>query len=739
MPQNLCILLIISIIHNSKFKISNSKNAPWFNYKAMGIAVLLGVAIAWIPLVGHLHFESAFLAGLLGSFVAIGYGRKSILSGQKDIQRLLWVLFLVYLAAVPLLIKDLWAGCFSIDGLGFWVFVPSVSIFLAYALVRLFRRLNTKMPGVWAILVVLAIAIGEFLIEFYSFPQVFFYNHIWGYWPGPIYDEVLPLEITLVYFRGITLLWGMLFWFFTDYGTSASARYLTWLAAAGLILGYFNLTEMGLVRPNAAIQQELGGHQSSGHFEIYYDSSLVEQQQAEYYKLRHEFYFRDIANTLEVEASQFAPGIESYIYAHPWQKKRLVGAKFTSYVPVWLKQDQLHIAYPQLSASLKHEMVHVLAKPFGNRLLNASWNIGMVEGLAVAVAGNESSYSTVDQLVAAEQPYPPAEQIKNSLSFTGFYGGRQTVNYVTMGSFIRHLLRNFEIDHLKKFYRTADIQASYPEPIDSLVAGWHRHLETVPVDSIDRARRSALFSIPSLFEKRCPHTQTKSEQAWDRYRFRLAEGDTAKARDVIMSACNPRCPDLRLWSEWAYHQLQQGNARRVLTSSARVDTLLKANRYFPAVLRIADANFSENALEYTLHKRAKTLRKDSSTWALTTDIIYRKMSPSPQRFDTIPGPLKSIVLNRVINRGTWQVLDRYAAGVDSSDITLLNFNTFARVARRLMYLREDSVANQLISQLKYASQRERHHQMVEELTEWKHFLISSGHGNEPRTIQSGKD
>src|SRR5699024_8322223 len=177
--------------------------------------------------------------------------------------------------------------------------------------------------------------------------------------------------------------------------------------------------------------------------------------------------------------------IESYLYANAQQKKRLTGAKFTSYVPVWLQQDQLHIAKQQLG-SLKHEMVHVLAKQFGNRMRNASWSIGLVEGLAVALAGDVSSRSTINQIVAAEKPWPNTAEMKHALSLLGFYGGRSTVNYTTTGSFVRYLLQNYPAAYFKKAYRTSDIDAAYPQSFAELVAGWHQVLAAAVVDSLDK-------------------------------------------------------------------------------------------------------------------------------------------------------------------------------------------------------------------------------------------------------------
>src|SRR5699024_4663507 len=118
---------------------------------------------------------------------------------------------------------------------------------------------------------------------------------------------------------------------------------------------------------------------------------------------KQEFYYHQIVKRLQLSRRDNANKIQTYLYGNAWQKKKLVGAKFTSYVPVWLHQDQLHIAKEQVPRSLKHELVHVLAKQFGNKLIHASWSIGLVEGLAVALAKKQSRVATIDQIVRAEK------------------------------------------------------------------------------------------------------------------------------------------------------------------------------------------------------------------------------------------------------------------------------------------------------------------------------------------------
>lgn len=264
--------------------------------------------------------------------------------------------------------------------------------------------------------------------------------------------------------------------------------------------------------------------------------------------------------------------IESYLYGHPWQKKKLVGAKFTSYVPVWLRQDQLHIARQQLAGSLKHELVHVMAKEFGNTLLNASWSIGLIEGLAVALSPDASPNSTIDQIVVSEKPYPTAAEMEQALSLLGFYGGRSSVNYTTAGSFVSFLLENYPVQKFKAAYRTGDVAGAFDIPIDKLVENWHRNLDTVTADSLDEETARRLFSLPSLFEKQCPHVLSELAFNLDRYLFFRAEKDTAQYLGHLEQAAELRPENMGLKTEWSFRNLEGGFADKVVQKASLQDS-----------------------------------------------------------------------------------------------------------------------------------------------------------------------
>ena len=441
------------------------------------------------------HFESAIIVAVVGTYWAAISGTKT--DTDRDFFETLKILGYGYLFGLPIFIFSIFSGCLSVHGIGFWIFIPLPSIFLGRAIGRLIREFSLPFPKALAIIAISVIALGIWLVEFFTLPQVYFFNHIWGTWPGPIYDETVQLTGAFVFFRWITLLWIILLWVLPEWSSSLQNKLIMGFAIIALMFCYLNMSEMGIITPREALKERLSLHKQTQHFELYFDEEYFTDEEAKYWALRHEFHFKQIVGLLEIDWPK-GRKIESYLYANAWQKKRFVGAKFTSYVPIWLEQDQLHIAKQQLNGVLKHEMVHAISKQFGNKLFNGSWSIGMIEGLAEGIAADASSQSTLQQIMAADTPYPSTKQMEKAFSNTGFYEDAAAISYTTAGAFVQFLLENYPVEFFKKAYPRNDFAMAYEMPFDTLVSKWKQTLPPVKIDSVDR-QISEFISVSNHF------------------------------------------------------------------------------------------------------------------------------------------------------------------------------------------------------------------------------------------------
>ena len=703
--------------------------------KKYWLPLLIGAAMLPIPLLRDFHIESALVAALVGCFWS-GWQACAQKNSQGEGRRIGFNLQTVYLAGLPLFLFGLLTGCFSWHGLGFWVLYPAPSVLFGYSVGRFFRLWNVKYRRLWVTVILLAVAVGGLLIEFLNFPQVYFFNHVWGGWPGPIYDETVKVTWSLVFFRGLTLLWVGLLWLIPSWSKSAGRKAAIGCCFILLAAGYTQLAEVGIITPRSYLQKELGKVRETTHFNIYYDQGAYTKDEIGFIAQKHEFYFRQITEALHINWPADASRIESYLYAHPWQKKALVGAKFTSYVPVWLEQDQLHIAKQQVAGSLKHELVHVLAKQFGNRLFHASWSIGLVEGLAVAVAPGESPTTTIDQIVVSEKPYPTADEMQHALSPIGFYGGRSAVNYTQSGSFVRYLLENYPVENTKKAYRRGDVASSFDVTFAALVDGWHEALDTVAVDSTDQRVARRLYGFPSLFEQACPHVQSNFALVWDQYELGMAEEDTASALHHLNEARDISPANLFVKSQWAFLNLRAQNSSEVRRQANRsdrsVDALLLAADAFALNDQLDTADTYVAAAAQLLNERpdslmqpAVNMRQDSLQWQYYRNVVYRGASVVDNTtYKQLLPRIRARALELAIDQQDWSLVRRYAGAGLMVPSNVRYFDTYVKLAEWLAFIGDEQLAKEWLQKVKRLELRPRYRQRLQQSMKWVEYLDS---------------
>ncbi len=468
---------------------------------------LVGLISLIIPLLRDLHWESAGLASLVAAFMAgwIAAGGKI-----KSHSVFLRVAALLIGWVVPLFFYALFTHCLSFDGIAFWLFGPIPSMLFGWAIGRLVHRFGVRHGKPFTMFIILLIGMIPVIVEFLLFPQLYFFNHVWSYWPGPIYDQIVSLDSRLIAFRSLTIFWVITLWGIPDFFNEKICRWAVILGLGGLLFSYLHTSNWGFIAPEQRIQAELGGVEETDHFRIFYTSGTLSAGTIDSITSEHEQHLREITDILEVDRSWYTDNkIHAYIYHDQDQKKWLTGAGQTSYVPVWIDQDQMHIAREHLNRVLRHELVHIVSKQFGN-WFGASTSIGLVEGVAVALDPDRRR-SSVHQLVAARDEWPDTEEIRQLFNPIGFYSVAGPISYVISGSFVLYLLDHYPVDLFKDAYRSGNLEDSYPMTLDELTSGWHQFLAGVEYDDDDQRRAVALFTTPSIFELPCPRVERKIE------------------------------------------------------------------------------------------------------------------------------------------------------------------------------------------------------------------------------------
>ncbi len=513
----------------------------------------LGCVLLLFPLVRSLHLDSAMLVGTTGAFAGAWMAARP---GARDRDMLLLTGF-VYAVAIPLIIRDGLTGCLSTDGAAFWIFIPLFSIFFGFSAGRAIRHLGLPAPRLTSIAFILAVPAGSILLSMYFLPQLYFFNHVFGYWPGAIYDQNVLFPGRMILYRFITLGWIAVFWLIPHLrGADGLLKGIFALILLSISLNYLLAAQHGIISPEARIRAELAGSHQTEHFELYYSKSDFNPHEIAFLGRLHEFHFRELTDTLAIPWPE-GKRIRSYLYGDEWQMQQLTGAKGVSYVPVWNRNPQMHMRKAALDATLRHELVHVLARQFGNRLLNASWSIGLVEGLAVALAPASSTRLTYDQMVVSNEAFYSREELERLFSLTGFYRETGPAAYAVSGSFTATLLQEFPVAHFKEAYRRSSLQSGYGDRLEDAVTAWHHKVAEVTVTDEEEALAQALFATPSLFDERCPRIWTAAQRKHDAFRLALARGDSVRAVAFLedLLAAEPRWD--AGWMQWMQLRMEK--------------------------------------------------------------------------------------------------------------------------------------------------------------------------------------
>lgn len=518
--------------------------------------LISGIITCFIPLIGDFYLETASFSALIFSlWICISKRADSTLHGDDSNDKLatgkkpltpevfsvlrdlsdniLYYFILLLLFLIPIAIKAIITQCFNLQGLLFIITIPFSTIIL-FSAITICTSILFKRNQIWNVIIwVLLSAIIPLLILFFV-PHIYLYNSVWGWFPGPIYDEQVVFSELLLYHRIFVITVSALTVTTTILYIGHRKNYmriaLFVLCIVSISLAY-SLYRGGIIRTISQIQSEMGRSIETEHFNIIFDNNIaLTDQEMQYWSFWHEFHAHELRELLNVEA--YSIPIQSFMYSDVWQKKHFTGAKFTSYVPTWNSSPQLHLDRQTGHYILRHELVHVYSRMFGMPLIKANINMGLTEGLAVAFEDPRSLNNTRDELIVNSGVEINADLVSNVMGYLGFYSGRSFVNYSVSGSFINYLATELDIEHLKCAYSSFRIGQCI-DNIDEMKCAWADRLNSIPVDSTLRPLARSLFARESIFEKKCARFVSHAESEMDQIQKLLYRDQRTEAYDRL--------------------------------------------------------------------------------------------------------------------------------------------------------------------------------------------------------------
>ena len=565
-------------------------------------AAVLAIILNFVPLFDLLGYDFSFAMGLLAALASVDLGAGVVQLARRRGQVCVPRAFVTAAAAsaallvLPLLLSLANAArvrnCNVAGGLAFFALLPLASALYGAGAGVLAATLFPRRGRLVAFLLP-ALSVAWTLWRLYVDPAVFAFDPFGGYFPGPIYDEAMRVPLRLVGYRGVNMLWLACALTIVHAASPASASGTivpTWAprrwrrgpALLGLLLLapsvalYAARGSLGFHVRKTDLLRVLDGERHSNRIVLRYPLAGSTPADLALTMEDLEFRYDQLRDILGVEP---AGPITVYQFPNAETKKALVGAATTLYAKPWTREIFVQAA-PFPSTRLRHEMAHVFAGAFGDRLFGVALAVrwkgplplprlasGLIEGVAEAADftdpdGGSTTHQEAAAIVADGRAPPLAEVI--GAGFSALSGPRA---YVLAGTFCRFLYDTRGGERLRALYRSAgDFAGVYGQPLAALETEWRRFLATQPMSAEQRARAREQFRRPAIFKKVCAR-----EQAARVSEARALLGAApARAARLLSEACHDDPVEPTLKVELAQALAATGDAARALAALGTV-------------------------------------------------------------------------------------------------------------------------------------------------------------------------
>ena len=530
-------------------------------------AVLLGVgtALCFVPLFDLLGFEFAFaislpVAVLSGAAAARTVGRArqswsdSRRRGRVVIERLwlqaVWVaLPLAILPLAPITLNALRVrNCDYLEGLSLYAALPGITLVVGTGwgvLASLCLRRGGFLLYLGGIVATVLVGVGRVWFQ----PPVDVFNPFFGYFPGPLYDEVIHLGPRLLWSRAadVAMVAGVVAVARLLYspaamrlkiiaGRSEERLHRTWgnvaVGLAAVAAGGWGVTQLeslDLYRNAEHIQKALGGATRSEHFAVFHPQAWDSKRMQ---PLMTDLEFRHVQ--LEAFFGR-APKAPIFIYYYPdaATKKRLMGAGRTRVAKPW--QRAVHIQKPAVGdAVVAHELAHVFSAeiaPWPHHLSLTDYglpNMGLIEGVAVAATW-DSGQLDPHQWAAAMRALEIAPPVDRLLRPQGFLTTHSRTAYTLCGSFVRFFRDRRGAEAMAALYASGGSDTGGDWSLADELEAWAAFIDAEHAQQRVLAMARARFDRPAIFGKTCAHEVAALRAEMD---AASASGDLAQALDL---------------------------------------------------------------------------------------------------------------------------------------------------------------------------------------------------------------
>ncbi len=492
------------------------------------VAAIVGVALAFVPLLAVHGVESALVLGvLLPPFVAATAASLTERNwGARGLDLMLraigaglaiWAIPVALLALGSLRVRQ----CAPGEGLAFMILGPGVGCILAACAGVWTAGIVSRprlSPWLAASVPVAAALLG--LWTFYATPTVYVFGAFAGYFPGAIYDDLVRIPDRYLTYRAAMLIAALALalsfdalWEPTEGRLAPKTRgrlrigTLVVALAALCIVGasYWHGDHLGHWVTDATLIERLGKTERGEHCVMHMPRETLPEDAA---RILEDCDF-NVARTRALAGLSSTEPVTVYLFRNQDEKKDLIGVGRTLIAKPWRGEIYLQRAgWPH--RILSHEIVHAVLQEVGRGPFAISGtlgglvpNPGLIEGAATALAWDVRDDLDPDQwsrIMLDRSELPEASRLM-SLRFSSLPARRA---YMAAGSITRFLMATRGMEAFLEAYRQGHI-----DRLPELERAWHEYLRGIDVSPHERGVAEVALAQPSIFTAVCPHELAK--------------------------------------------------------------------------------------------------------------------------------------------------------------------------------------------------------------------------------------
>ena len=589
--------------------------------------IVINLIFTQLPLINTLGYESSVINSvilflILGLFSVrlqrVGSGIPPLELIRKNGLLIITIILIPFI--IGLISSFFVAKCPVWDGILFYLIITVPAAFFGIA-VGLFSGAFSRKYSYPIFITVYFIMLFSFLMELYLYPQIYFYNSIFGFYPGTIYDEDLSVDHILAAYRIINLAFFILLAASSFY-IKGKNNFIKIIVSIGLltitVLFSYSKPILKFASDTKRLESKLTKAISTESFTIHYPDDF-NKDEAEYAAILHEYYLDQIKNTLR---SDKHVRINSYIFENRDQKRVLLGAGNADIAKPWL--NQIYLNSSDYQATLKHELVHILAGEFGSTPFKGAHNLNpsLIEGFAMAFEDNYDGYPVhfMAKLARSAGYYVPLGKLFEGLNF---FTSTSSVSYIQTGSFIKYLSDKYGVYKAKELYGNSDFRTVFGKDISALVAEYEAFINNYSID-FNKYQAQLYFGGSTIFRKFCP---------------RVAASEVKEARKLLNS--NQIQEALKLFKKvFAYSKSFQ-SLTGIIACYSKDKNFIEAEKYLSGEL----PNFTTSSYYFYLELAYGDILIHCGNWSKARVVYNSLLNQNPQLQYTSEVKLRETILN----------------------------------------------------------------------------------------------